>query len=262
MASLKTVLADLAPFAMLRDSNGVIRPVCRLLEMDGDLDPDSYMREGLEPVRIHQLIEEVADPVPVLEQVLVDTHLGEVAPRLSPASRAWLAAMIEVGCGLAVEEATIAQRYVAVVSLDTMQAVAVSSLFVIAWANDNGRSSDFPTDTAIIEYLRRQVRDGLKKTQADARHDAQEVIDDALGLVKYAAGVITGLHALAVQLLPGNVPDRQLRAAASRLVAELEAAKNRLVPKQQYEVPEIVGAPARRRRRGRRARFIPNSADL
>ncbi len=257
MPNLKTVLGDLHPFALLRDTKGVIRPVCRILELDGDLDAGAYMREGIEPVRIHSLIDGTPDPVPVFEQVFVEVRIGDVTQRLSAAGRAWVAAMIEVGCALAVAEAAIARRYVVVVPIEPMQAAAVASVFVIAWAKDHDRAEDFPTEAAIADYLRGQVREALKASQREARSQAQRAIDSALGFVRYATDAIDGLRTLATPLQPGSIATRrdfQVRAAAERLATSLSAAVERIAQRRTYEVPEIVAAPAHRRRPRRRMR--------
>jgi len=101
MSRLKTLLTELPPFLMLADAKHVVRPVCRWLVLDGELDADRYalVQRG-DRLHIHRLYEgNVPDPEPVLSELRCT--VAEIAERLSSRGRDRLQILAEVAAAQA-----------------------------------------------------------------------------------------------------------------------------------------------------------------
>jgi hypothetical protein len=231
MASLKRILADLDPFCLLRDRDGVVRPVCRILEVDGDLDPGRYMRTGIAEVRIHAKVNDSIDPEPAFVQI---KHVGieDVVRRLSASGCAYLAPRIEVAALRARQVASDAKRYLLDVPIAEMEGSAIQGIFAVALARDRDKGS-YTDEAAVWEFVDSQARDAARFAQRKRRELADGALDNAQGRVRYAKDCLEGLRTLAGPLRADTIDTlstSELRSAALRLATELLGVLDRLIP--------------------------------
>jgi len=232
---LLALLAELPELALLRDQAGVVQPVSVWREQEGDLDPERYLMTGRAPVRIHRVVCDAAEPDPVFVEVLVSTHLQEVAERLSPAMRAQVARLVRAACERADKVLELAKPYILPLSArheDALRATAVQSLFCVALQRDRaGDASDLSADAPLWTFLESQCRQTIKGAQAATIRSLKHGMEDAQARAKHAVNQVQGIVALALQIDPARfdeVRDPTTRELLQRLVDKARSAAAQL----------------------------------
>lgn len=117
---------------------------------------------GTEPRRIHLLVDGQPEPDPVFVEVVIESRVADVAERLSPDGRSWLAQRINMGVRIAQDVLADATPTCPLkIPMEVVIGEATNALFAVALGRDRS-TEGWPDGGAVTAFIREAVSSAIR----------------------------------------------------------------------------------------------------
>lgn len=125
-------------------------------------DDLQYVFAGTEPRRIHLLVDGHPEPDPVFVEVVIESRVADVAERLSPDGRSWLAQRINMGVRIAQDVLADATPTCPLkIPMELVIGEATNALFAVALGRDRS-TEGWPDGGAVTAFIREAVSSAIR----------------------------------------------------------------------------------------------------